>query len=77
VFSERLYVAGRNGSPDGYEQPFNSLDFTYSWYPTDSLTFKAKAQNILGEKIEIERQGVLTFEEDPGTTYVLSVQWAL
>lgn len=77
VFSERLYVAGRNGSPDGYEQPFNSLDFTYSWYPTDALTFKAKAQNILGEKVEIEREGVLTFEEDPGTTYVLSVQWAL
>ena len=23
VFGERLYVAGRLGAPDGYEQPFN------------------------------------------------------
>jgi TonB-dependent receptor len=77
VFGERLYVAGRNGAPDGFEQPFKSLDFTYSWYPTDSLTFKAKAQNLLGEKIEIQREGIITFEEDPGTIFELGVQWAL
>jgi outer membrane receptor protein involved in Fe transport len=77
MFGERLYVAGRNGSPDGYEQPFESLDVTYSWYPTENLTFKAKAQNILGKTVQIEREGVITFEEDPGTTLALSVQWAL
>ena len=77
VFGERLYVAGRNGAPDGYEQPFESLDFTYFWYPSDRVTIKAKAQNLLGEVIVIERDGVVTFEEDPGTTFVLSFSWSM
>ncbi len=77
IFGERLYVAGRNGSPDGFEQPFQSLDFTYFWYPTERITFKAKAQNILGESIEIKRGDVTTFEEDPGTVVSLSMSWAL
>lgn len=77
VFGERLYVAGRNGAPDGFEQPFQSLDLTYFWYPTSRITVKAKAQNILGETIEIERDGVITFEEDPGTVFSLSMSWSL
>jgi TonB-dependent receptor len=77
VFGERLYVAGRNGAPDGYEQPFHSLDFTWSWYPTDTITLKLKTQNLLGEMITIERAGVITYEEDPGTSYSLSFEWAL
>jgi hypothetical protein len=66
VFGERLYVSGRNGSPDGFEQPFHSLDFTYFWYPTDTITLKLKAQNLLDESITIERNGIVTYEEDPG-----------
>lgn len=77
TFGERLYVAGRNGAPDGYEQPFNSLDFTYSWYPTDTMTIKLKAVNLLGETITIERNGVVTYEENPGTTIGLGFQWAV
>lgn len=77
VFGERLYVAGRNGAPDGYEQPFHSLDFTYFWYPSERITLKAKVQNLLDEKIEIERSGVTTFEEEPGVAYSLSLSWAL
>lgn len=77
VFGERLYVAGRNGSPDGFEQPFHSLDLTYFWYPTDSITLRVKAQNLLDESIEIERAGVVTFAEDPGTAISLSVSWGL
>ena len=75
VFGERLFVAGRNGAPDGFEQPFESLDFTYFWYPTDKITFKAKAQNVLGSTIDIERADVVVFEEDPGTTFSLALQW--
>lgn len=75
VFGERLYVAGRNGAPDGYEQPFHSVDLTWSWYPTDSLTIKAKAQNVLDEVVEIEREGVITFEEKPGTALSLSASY--
>lgn len=77
VFGERLYVAGRAGAPDGFEQPFHSLDLTYSWYPTEYLTLKLKAQNLLGEKIEIEREGVTTFERDPGTSFALAFSWSM
>jgi outer membrane receptor protein involved in Fe transport len=76
VFGERLYVAGRNGAPDGFEQPFHSLDLTYSWYPTDTMTIKLKAQNLLDETATIERQGVTVFEQDPGINYSLSFSWA-
>jgi TonB-dependent receptor len=77
VFGERLYVAGRNGAPDAFEQPFNSLDLTYSWYPTDAITVKFKAQNLLDETIEIERESVTILEEDPGQSFSLSFQYAM
>jgi TonB-dependent receptor len=77
VFGERLYVAGRNGAPDGFEQPFHSLDLTYFWYPTDTMTLKIKAQNILNETVTIERAGIVVFEEDPGATFSISFNWSL
>ena len=77
VFGERLYVSGRNGAPDGYEQPFHSLDFTYFWYPSDRMTLKFKAQNLLDETVTIKRNDVVTFEEDPGQTIALTFSWAL
>ena len=75
VFGERLYLAGRLGAPDAFEQPFHSLDLTYSWYPTQEMTVKAKLQNLLDESIEIERKGVTVFEEQPGTNFSLSAQY--
>lgn len=75
VFGERLYLAGRNGAPDAFEQPFHSLDLTYSWYPTEEVTIKAKIQNLLDEAVEIERSDVIIFEEKPGRSYALSVQY--
>jgi len=77
VFGKRLYVAGRNGAPDAFEQPFHSLDFTYSWYPTDSMTLKLKVQNLLDETVEIKRERVTIFEEDPGLSYSLSFQYSM
>ena len=77
TFGERLYVAGRNGAPDSFEQPFNSLDLTYSWYPTDSTTVKFKAANLLGDEIEIQRNGVTVFEENPGSTFSVSFQYSM
>ena len=76
VFGERLYVAGRNGAPDAFEQPFHSLDLTYAWYPTDTMTVKLKAQNLLDETVTIERQGITVFEQDPGINYSLSFSWS-
>ena len=75
VFGERLYVAGRNGAPDGYEQPFHSLDATYFWYPTDTVTLQLAAQNLLGDTVTIEREGVTVFEEDPGSTVSFTFTW--
>lgn len=75
VFDERLFVAGRNGAPDGFEQPFHSLDLTYSWYPTERITLGLKVQNILGDSVEIERQGVTTFEEKIGRNFSLALKW--
>jgi outer membrane receptor protein involved in Fe transport len=72
VYGKRLYLAGRNGAPDGFELPFHSLDMTYSWYPTDLIIIKAKLQNLLDETVIIERDGVNTFEEKPGMTAALS-----
>ena len=43
--------------------------------PFETVTVKAKIQNILDEKIEIEQGGIVTFEEKPGTQYALSVEW--
>lgn len=59
AFSERLFFAGRLGKPDSYEQPFQSLDFTYSYYPTNHFTVKFKAQNLLDEELILERTNVL------------------
>ncbi len=75
VFGERLYLAGRNLAPDAFEQPFHSLDLTYSWYPTEEITVKAKMQNLLDEAVEIERDGVIVFEEKPGQSFALSAQY--
>ena len=75
TFGERLYTAGRNQAPDSYEQPFNSLDLTYSWYPTDQITVRFKARNLLDDTITIERANVLVFEQDPGSTYSVSFQY--
>jgi hypothetical protein len=75
VFGERLFVAGRNGAPDGFEQPFSSVDLTYTWFPNDSLTIKTKAQNLLDEEIEIERGGIITYREKPGASISLSASY--
>ena len=78
VFGERLFAFGRFG-PDAFEQPFNSLDATYFWYPTNHLTLKAKVQNIMGSKVEIQRsepgRNVTVFEEDPGRIFQVSLSW--
>lgn len=75
VFGERLYFAGRNGEPDAYEQPFNSLDATYSYYPTEAIIVKLKLKNILDESLEIERDNVVTYSEEVGQSFSASVQY--
>ena len=75
VFDERLLFGGRLGQPDAYEQPFNSLDFTYFFYATDQFTVKLKAQNLLDEAISIEQDGVETFTVSPGQGFSLDLRY--
>ncbi|MBT5680912.1 MAG: TonB-dependent receptor [Gammaproteobacteria bacterium] len=75
IFGERLYVAGRNESFDLYEQPFQSLDVTYTWYPAEQFVVKLKVQNLLDEHIEITRADVPVFSEKPGMALAASVKY--
>ena len=75
VYDERLFTAGRLGDPDTFEQPFNSLDVTYSYYLTDNFTIKAKLKNLLNESVVLEQGGVEIFEEEKGLAASLAVQW--
>ena len=65
---DRLFFAGRNGAPDAYEQPFNSVDLIWSYYPTDNMTLKLRVQNLLDEQTEIQQGGVTVLEQTIGTT---------
>ena len=77
TFSERLFFAGRDGVPDAYEQPFNSLDFVYSFFPTDHLSMKFRVQNLLDEGLSIEQAGTEVLSQDLGTTLKIDVKWNL
>lgn len=65
---------------DAFEQPFSSLDFTYSYYPTEQLTFKAKLRNILDEDREITQtnsagQNVVILTQEVGTSMSLDISY--
>ena len=77
VFGDRLYRAGRLGAPDEFEKPFHSLDVTYSWFPSENFTIKAKVQNLLDEKVIIEAAGITVFERIPGLSYSVSLKYDL
>jgi outer membrane receptor protein involved in Fe transport len=77
TFGERVFFAGRGGAEDVYEQPFDSLDVIYTYYPTDRLSFKFRFQNILDEKLELEQQGVVVLEQNVGTTAKIDIKWDL
>jgi TonB-dependent receptor len=77
TFGERVFFAGRGGAQDVYEQPFDSLDVIYTYYPTDRLSFKFRFQNILDEKLELEQAGVVVLEQNVGTTAKIDIKWDL
>lgn len=75
VFGERIAYGGRGGLDNVYEQPFHSLDFTYSFFPTTSMAVKLKAKNLLGETTEYDQQSTLVYAKDPGTEYTLEFSY--
>lgn len=68
MYSERIFFAGRNGADDAREQPFNSLDFIYSFHPTEKMSIKLRLQNLLDEDTVIEQGGVDVLEQNAGMT---------
>ena len=64
------------GCTDEFEQPFHSVDLTYSWYPTYQMTLTLKGQNLLDEEIEIQRGSVVVFREKPGVAISTKVKYS-
>jgi len=76
-FSERLFTAGIGELPDLYEQPFNALDFSYSYYHSDNFTISLKARNLLDEEVTIKQADVDVYQKSVGQTVSLSVKYDL
>jgi outer membrane receptor protein involved in Fe transport len=75
VFGKRIAFAGVNDKDDAFEQPFNSLDLTYSYTPTESLTVKLGLKNLLDEDVEILQQGEILQKRVEGQSYSLSLSY--
>mgnify|MGYP005842966191 CR=1 FL=1 len=75
VFGKRIAFAGVNQKDDAFEQPFNSLDFTYSYAPMESMTLKLGLKNLLDEDVEILQQGEILQKRVEGQSYSLSFSY--
>jgi outer membrane receptor protein involved in Fe transport len=75
MYSDRIYFAGRGGADDAVEQAFNSLDLTYTFYPTEKLSLKLRLQNLLDEDTVIEQGGVDVLTQNVGLTTKLDVSY--
>jgi len=75
VFGERIIIPGVDGIDDAYEQPFHSLDFVYSYFPTYSSTLIFKLQNILDQKKELKFENTLQGSKTIGTLFEISYLW--
>jgi outer membrane receptor protein involved in Fe transport len=69
VFGERIIIPGIDGKDDAYEQPFHSLDFVYTYFPTYSSTLRFRLQNILNQEKEITFDDTLLRSETRGITF--------
>lgn len=75
VFGERILAAGIGGRGDAYEQPFNSLDLIYNYYPDFNSKISFKVQNLLGEDQEVTQSGVLVQSREVGRVFSLSYSY--
>ncbi|MGB3726628.1 MAG: TonB-dependent receptor [Glaciecola sp.] len=75
VFGDRILIPGIDGFDDSFEQPFNSLDVVYKYYPNFNTTVTLKVQNILDEEKRIEFENVLLRSETKGRAFSLSVKY--
>ena len=75
TFGERLFFGAIGaGSQDAFEQPFESLDLIYTYYPYDFMTIRVRLQNLLDDNTEIQQSGITIFEQEVGTTARLDLR---
>lgn len=81
IAGEKLTLAAVDtGHDDAFEQPFSSLDFTYSYYPLEQLILKAKLRNLLDEDREITQtnvqgQDVTILTQEVGTSVSFDISY--
>lgn len=81
IAGEKVYLAALGTEhDDAFEQPFSSLDLTYSYFPTEQLTLKTKLRNILDnnrEFTQINKDGrnVTILTQEVGVSYSLDVNY--
>jgi outer membrane receptor protein involved in Fe transport len=82
AFGPRIFYAGIDGFDDAYEQTFHSLDFVYSWFPSDNWTLKLRLKNILDETTRIDQgntvgDDIRVLEQSVGTTFLFDIKYDL
>lgn len=75
VFGKRIAFAGVNDKDDAFEQPFHSLDLTYSYMPLENMTLKLGLKNLLDQDVEILQQGEILQKRIEGQSYSLSLSY--
>lgn len=82
LYGERLFFAARNigNHQDAFEQPFNSLDLSYSWYATESFSTKVKFGNLLNEERVFEQvndrdKAVDILRQQVGTSFSIDFKY--
>ncbi|MFC0119650.1 TonB-dependent receptor domain-containing protein [Pseudoalteromonas xiamenensis] len=73
VFGDRILAAGVNGFDDAYEQPINSLDMVYTYYPNFSTTVTFKVKNLLGQDFEVQQNDVVIRTKEMAQSLSLDV----
>jgi outer membrane receptor protein involved in Fe transport len=79
AFGERIFYGGVAGNDDAYEQPFHSLGIVYKFFPTDSLEFDVKVDNILDEAYQftqVNNDGTeaMLIQQDVGRIFSVSAK---
>jgi len=72
IFGKRIAFAGIDGKDDAYEQPFNSLDYSYSYQVMPEGSVKFSLKNLFDEKVEILQQGEILQSREQGRSIGLS-----
>lgn len=76
VSGERILAAGIAGRDDAYEQPFNSLDLVYTWYPDFNSNVKFRIKNLLDEQQEVTQSDIIVREIEMGTSFDISYSYS-